>query len=543
MTTGNFRPRGLMVALMAASLSCKILGAQESEEPKFTTPPRPRASVRDELTISFSSGNMELDIRKAYLADEAQLFTALYEGLFSYHPSTMSPVPALAADWEVSEDKKQWTFTIRSDAKYWNGDPVTAEDFRAAWISQLSPARESPYSSLFDIIVGARNYRLGRQRDAARVGIEAPDSQTLIVRLTAPASFFPSMLCHHSFSPIHPSMLDKKDWSREPPISNGPFRIQEQDSSRIVMLKNAQYWDAANVALKKLTARFTKDADEASLLWNSGEVRWIIGDVNLDTLIDSSGISFNAMFATHYYFFRSANAPWNDYRVRRALSLALPWEEIRSIYALPADTLVYPISGYPEVNGLDTTDPEESVRLLIEAGFPQGLGLPELVIKITPSQDAERIAGLMTSAWAALGVKTRVQVVSYNQYFDAVKQNDYTIAFSTWIGDFPDPYTFLQMWRRDSNLNDAKYNDADYEKLMEKAMNEEGEQRLQTLAQAEELLLDRGVVLPIYYYPALNIVDTDELNGWYPNALDIHPFKYLAFRSLRPLPGVAMLPR
>ena len=149
----------------------------------------------------------------------------------------------------------------------------------------------------------------------------------------------------------------------------------------------------------------------------------------------------------------------------------------------------------------------------------------------------------MASAWTALGVKTRVQVVSYDKYFDAVKQNDYTIAFSTWIGDFPDPYTFLQMWRRDSNLNDAKYNAADYEKLMEKAINEEGEQRLQTLAQAEELLLDRSVVLPIYYYPALNIVDTDELNGWYPNALDIHPFKYMGFRSLRPLPGVAMLPR
>jgi peptide/nickel transport system substrate-binding protein/oligopeptide transport system substrate-binding protein len=532
-----------MVALIVAFLSCEILGAQESEEPKLTTPPRPRATVRDELTISFSSGNMELDIRKAYLADEAQLFTALYEGLFSYHPYTMSPVPALADHWEVSEDKKQWTFTIRNDAKYWNGDPVTAEDFRTAWLSLLSPARESPYSSLFDIIVGARNYRLGRQRDASRVGIEAPDAQTLIVRLTAPASFFPSMLCHHSFSPIHPSMLDKKNWNREPPISNGPFRIQEQDSSRIVMVKNDQYWDAENVALKKLTARFAKDADEASLLWNSGEVRWIIGNVNLDTLVDSSGISFNAMFATHYYFIRSVSAPWNDYRVRRALSLALPWEEIRSIYALPAGTLVYPIPGYPEVDDLDTTDPEESARLLGEAGFPQGVGLPELVIKITPSQDAARIVEFMTSAWTALGVKTRVQVVPYDQYFGAVKQNDYTIAFSTWIGDFPDPYTFLQMWRRDSNLNDAKYNDADYEKLMEKAMNEEGEQRLQTLAEAEKLLLDRGVVLPIYYYPALNIVDTDELNGWYPNALDIHPFKYLVFRSLRPLPGVAMLPR
>jgi peptide/nickel transport system substrate-binding protein/oligopeptide transport system substrate-binding protein len=351
------------------------------------------------------------------------------------------------------------------------------------------------------------------------------------------------MLCHHSFSPIHPSMLDKKNWSREPPISNGPFRIQEQNSSRIVMVKNERYWDARDVALKKLTVRFTKDANEASSLWNSGEVRWIAGDVNLDTLSDGSGISLNAMFATHYYFIRSASAPWNDYRVRRALSLALPWEEIRSIYYLPATTLVYPIPGYPEVEGIDTANPEESARLLAEAGFAQGVGLPELVIKITPSQDSARVAALMTSAWAALGVKARSQVVSWNEYSDSLKQNDYTIASTTWIGDFADPYTFLQMWRRDSNLNDAKYSDADYEKLMEKSMNEEGEQRLQTLAEAEKLLLDRGVVLPIFYNPALNIVDTDELDGWFPNALDIHPFRYLAFRNLQPLPGVALQPR
>jgi peptide/nickel transport system substrate-binding protein/oligopeptide transport system substrate-binding protein len=114
------------------------------------------------------------------------------------------------------------------------------------------------------------------------------------------------------------------------------------------------------------------------------------------------------------------------------------------------------------------------------------------------------------------------------------------VGSSTWIGDFADPYTFLQMWRKDSNLNDARHNDEDYEKLMEKSMLEEGETRLATLAEAEKLLLDRGSVLPISYSPAVNIVDVNELDGWFQNALDIHPFKYLSFKAFRPLPGVVM---
>jgi peptide/nickel transport system substrate-binding protein/oligopeptide transport system substrate-binding protein len=502
---------------------------------------RPRVYARDELTAAFSQGDVELDFRKSYLASEAQLFTALYEGLFSYHPFTMEPIPAAAEDWDLSEDKKQWTFIIREQARFWNGDPLRAEDFRAAWISLLDPRRNSPYSSLFDLIEGAREYRTGALRDSAQVGIETRGDKTLIVRLTAPASFFPNMLCHHSFSPIHPSMIDRENWSLEAPVSNGPFYIRERTEKQLVLAKNERYWEASRVSLNRIIIKYTGNGDEASRLWNSGEARWISGEVNIDALTDRSGIQVNAMFATHYYYIRSAKKPWNDYRVRRALVLALPWEEIRQGHFLPAKTLIYPIPGYPEVQGLDVTDGEEAQKLLAEAGYPRGTGLPDLVIKLSPSEEAARIGGLMAKAWKEqLGVPVRVEVVSHNQYFQSLKGNDYEVGSSTWIGDFADPYTFLQMWRRDSNLNDARHDDADYEQLMEKSMSEEGEQRWSTLAEAEKLLLERGTVLPISYSPAINIVDINELDGWFPNALDIHPFKYLSFRAFRPLPGVVL---
>ena len=524
---------------MALLMSCFCLFAM-AEEPDYTET-RPRASIRDELTVVFSKFEVELDFRKSYLASEAQLFTAIYEGLFSYHPFTMEPVPAAVSRWETSEDKKQWTFTLHNNARYWNGDPLQAEDFRSAWLSLLEPDRDSPYSSLFDIIEGAYEYRLGLQKDPLKVGISAPNNRTLLVRLNTPASFFPSMLCHHSFSPIHPSMLKKEDWANEAPLSNGPFYISEINEDQIVLLKNNNYWDVNNTALTKITLKFTDDGDDAAALWNSGTAHWISGDVNIEALRDKSGITFNPMFATHYYYIRSAQKPWDDSRIRRALTLVLPWDEIREGYYLPAKTLIFPMSGYPEINGLDSTNIEEAQALLEEAGYTRGVGLPGLVIRITPSMEAERISQLMAAAWFEnFGIPIKIDVVPFDRYFQSLKDNDYHIGSTTWIGDFADPYTFLQMWRRDSNLNDARYNDSDYETLMDRSMTEEGKKRWETLAEAEELLLSRGTVLPISYSPAINIVDTNEIDGWYPNVLDIHPFKYLSFKKLRSLPGVAM---
>jgi peptide/nickel transport system substrate-binding protein/oligopeptide transport system substrate-binding protein len=523
-----------ILAVVLIRLACFYAAAEEPEYAEI----RPRSSLRDELTVVFSKTELELDFRKSYFASEAQIYTAIYEGLFSYHPLTMEPIAAAASGWKVSDDKKEWTFTIRESAKFQNGDPVRAEDFRAAWLSLMEPGRDSPYSSLFDIIKGARDYRLGKIR-ANGVGISAPAEKTLVVQLNSPASFFPSMLCHHSFSPIHPSLLKKENWTDT--VSNGPFYIDKINEDSIVLVKNPNYWDAGRVSLKKLTVKYSEDGDEAAAMWNSGAGRWIQGDVNYDALTDRSGIEVNAMFATYYYYVRSAREPWNDYRLRRALSLVLPWQEIRQGHSLPATTLIHPLSDYPKIDGLDKSNIEEALSLMAEANHPKGVGLPELVIRITPSQEAERIAGLMAKAWfEILNIPVKIDIVSFRQYYQSVKQNDYDVGYTTWIGDFADPYTFLQMWCRDSNLNDALHNDSDYEALIEKSMNEEGIKRWETLAEAETLLLSRGNVLPISYSPAVNVIDSNEIDGWYPNVLDIHPFKYMSIKARSPLPGVVM---
>lgn len=511
-------------------------GEDQSDNGEYVVP-RPNVLNRDELTVVFSAGEWELDFRKSYLANEAQMFTALYEGLFSYHPFTMEPIPAVAGRWIVSEDKKEWTFTIRESARYWNGDPVMADHFRTAWLS-LIDMKDSPYSSLFDIIEGVKAYRNG-EADESAVAVECPDSRTLVVRLNAPASFFASMLCHHAFSPIHPDMLKLEDWKTHPPLSNGPFHIVEKTDNSFILARNELYWDASNVLLKKLIFHFAEDGEESAELWNSGKARWISGEVNFDSLNDNQGIVVNPMFATHYYFVRSLREPWNDWRIRRALTISLPWDQIREGHFMPAQTLIFPIPGYPEIEGADEQLLDEARKLLVEAGFAQGAGLPELVIRIPQSADAQRIAGIMATTWKEnLGIPVKVEVIPIGSYFLSLKDDNYDVGSSTWIGDFADPYTFLQMWTNASNLNDAKLNDEDFETLIDESMLQDGAERWKTLSEAEKLLLDRGTVLPISHSPAVNIVDLDEIAGWFPNALDIHPFKYLYYKAVKPLPGV-----
>ena len=501
---------------------------------------RPQPHTRDEIIVAFSRAPVQLDFRKSYLASEAQLFTAIYEGLFSYHPLTMEPVPAAASSWELSQDRRQWTFTIRPNARFHNGDPLRAEDFRAAWLSMIDPERNAPYSSLFDIIEGARDFRLGRG-DIESVGIFVPAERTLVVRLNSPVSFFPSMLCHHSFNPIHPSMIHEEDWSRRLPVSNGPFYIAEMNDDHIVFARNPYYWDAQRVSVRRIIIRFVDSGEEAAEMWNAGEVHWIHGAVNLDVLMDRGNIHVNAIFATHYYFIRSTREPWNDFRLRRALSLVLPWEEIREGHILPATTLIFPIPGYPRVQGLDTINVQEAQRLFAEAGFAGGAGLPEQVIRIPPSQEAMRISGLMAGAWSEiLGVQVRIDIVPFAQYLESLRLDDYDVGTITWIGDFADPWTFLKMWCSESNLNNANHNDAEFEALLDKSMTEEGARRWEILAEAEALLLYRGNVLPISFGLALNIINLNEIQGWYPNLLDIHPFKYMGFRERRPIPGVVL---
>lgn len=491
---------------------------------------------KNTLTVAFAKSRLELNPMISYTMTEAQLFTALFEGLVSYHPFSLEPIPATAQYWEISEDRLTYLFYLRDNARYWTGDRVTAEDFRDSWLTLLSLGEEAPYGSLFDIIKNAKPYRLGTLEDPEEVGVQALSDTILQITLEKPASHFLKILCHHSFSPVHPSVRTKLDWSSYSSFpGNGPFYIIRKNPDRMVLTKNNLYWGADNISVDRLEILFLDDPVEITDGFIEGDIHWAADGIITNKVSKRSSIIINALFATNYFFFTSRIEPWNNSTVRRGLCHLLPWNEIRSEEEvfIPAMSLVPPTPSYPQKEGITEQNIKEGLKLLNEAGYPQGQGLPPIRIAIPRGYEARRISGIMKENWekALEGAEVKVEEYDYPDYYNLMKSDDYTLGTITWIGDFADPLTFLQMWTSDSGLNDGKYSNPEYDDVIEEASFLFGRERYASLAEGEKILLEDSAVLPISHSPAVNLVNRDLISGWFPNPLDIHPFRFLSFRE------------
>ena len=495
-----------------------------------------------EFVVVYSPKKLVLDPLHIYTTMESELSTALYEGLLTYHPFTLAPIPGVAGRWEEADNGRIYRFYLREDALYSNGDPVNAGNFKDSWLRILDPGANAEYSFLFDVIQGARAYRMGENPE---LGIRVISEKILEVELEKPASHFLKLLCHLSFVPIHPNYLNKKNWdSAQSFVSNGPFYIVQRSDRELILRKNNLYWDRKNVEIDKIRVRFMEDAAEISRDYNQGLIDWA-NNWETALLEDRAKIVFNPMFATSYFYIVCAHPPWDDARVRRALALLTPWEEIRANQLLFATSrLIPPIPAYPEVEGIVKGDPNQAQSLLEEAGFPAGRGLPPFIIKVAQDSESEQIARVMAESWREqVALEVRIITFPYDQYLEEVKKDDYMMGSVTWIGDYADPLTFLQMWMESSNLNDARFSDPEFDRLIDASLGEEGVARYECLSQAEQILLSGAVVLPINHTPAFNLIDLEQVEGWFPNVLNIHPFKYIRFKAYSLPPGVALIER
>jgi oligopeptide transport system substrate-binding protein len=504
--------------------------------------PDKAAEKPHDFVFATLSGSLNFDPARAYTSLEAQVYTAIYEGLVVYHPMTLEPVPGAARRWEISEDGRFYRFYLREDGRFSNGDPVTAKVFRDSWFRVLDPKTGAEYSTFFDPIKGARAYRTGQLADPAQVGIRVVSDYVLEVELERPAPHFLKVLCHMAFVPIHPFYQRDQDWQKRGSIvGNGPFYVYEKSDNEIVFTRNNLYWGRNDVKLDRIVMRFLADPGAASEGFNQGLINWA---TNWDTgkLDDKTSVVFYPLFATSFYFFRSDREPWTNPKVRRALALLVPWDSVRTDQVFfPTSRLVHEIPGYPDVKRIEKTDREEALKLLADAGFPGGRGLPKLVFRVGAGSETERVANLIVAAWKeAIGLEAEVSPVDYDQYFASIKGEGYTIGQMTWIGDFLDPLTFLQMWTSDSNLNDARFRDSEYDRLVTEGSALTGEERYKKLGEAESIILSTGVIMPVSHQPSLNLIDTDKIGGWFPNLLDIHPFRNIDFKGPQMVPNVVV---
>ncbi|HAK45731.1 MAG TPA: peptide ABC transporter substrate-binding protein [Spirochaeta sp.] len=508
----------MLTIILGLLLSAAVLAATPSEN--------------NTLLVNYLSGDFQLDPAHSYTTTEAQIYSAVYEGLVSPHPLTLEPLPAAASHWVISSDGLTYTFFLRPEGKYWNGETVTAWDFSDAWFRLLDPDEDAEYSFMLDIIEGAYDYRSGNLTDKTEVGIKVITPLVLEIKLKEAAEYFLKVLCHHSFSPVNPLNIEEGKWKEgTSAVGNGPFYLYSKTDELAVFKKNILYWDSKKVKLSEIHLQFSNDAEANTAGFNNGEIHWAPTGVYIAELERAENLVTNPLFGTTYFYFTTHDAALADPDVRRGLSLILPWDRIRSPqnFFLPSSSLVPSIPGYRDVEGIEERDMRQALQLLHKAGYTKGSGIGTIKIRIPESRDSMYIAATMKQEWEKfLDIDVEIKVYPSGEYFDSLKESGYSMGTTSWIGDYADPLTFLQMWTAESNLNDSGFNDPIYDNLLKEAVKEKDtEARYKLMAEAEKLLLAGALVLPVENYPAFNAVNTDILHGWYPNVLDIHPFKYM----------------
>lgn len=485
----------------------------------------------------------ELNPQITSYAADSQLLSGLYEGLFTYNPKTLEPEYAVAIDFRISRDKKRWTFTINPNAFFSNGEKITAENVRDSWL-QLLATPEAPYSSLLDVILNAKEYRYG-ECTAEDVGIYTSGDSTLTIHLVKPANYLPRVLCHTAFSVIH----------RSPTVYSGAFYLDDCDGSTYILKKNPYYWDKENTHFEQITFLQSDDDVENAYYFNVGLVDWVTANIKTEKILDTKAMYLDAEFATNYLFFKhSSRRPsyvkagyssvWDFEEFRNALFEAMPWDSLRANTYVPATTLVFPLNGYPAVEGYSYTDSSEAVNLMKEARKKYQISDDEilpLVLDISEKSFPEEKLEALKKAFEPLGVELQIRTYPAAYYISSIANSDADLFCYVWIGDFADPLAFLELFRSESSLNDSGWNNKEYDELLELAAECVETERMKLLSQAESLLLDNYMVIPIQHPVSFNVINLNEIEGWYSNAFDIHPLKYLNKKTVScDLPNVVL---
>lgn len=507
------------------------------------------SGIRDQiLYVSNGPEPEDIDPHITTGLPESYIQYSLFEGLVSKHPATLEPVPGVAESWEVSNDETVYTFHLRDNARWTNGDPVTAEDFVYSWQRSLSPALASEYAYLLYPIKNAAAYNQGTLQDFSQVGVTAIDSHTLIVMLEMPTPWFLQLLDHHSAAPVHKTTIEKygafdrrgTDWTRpENFVGNGPFRLKQWSPNQVLVVeKNPLYWDAKNVRLNEIHYYVVENKQTEERMFRTGQIHMTLdGQVLTDRVPAYQAempdqIRIYPYLGVYYYLLNTTRPPFNDVRVRRAFSLAIDRQAITEKVILggkrPAGTFTPPdTAGY---NGGDHLqyDPEQARTLLAEAGYADGKGLPAVELLFNTHANHAKAAAALQQMWKQV---LNADVTLVNQewlvYLNNRVNMNYDIARAAWVADYADPESFLGMFASASGNNHTGWTDAEYDRLLSEARRTpEQAKRYEYYREAESILMEQMPVIPVYHEASINLVHPS-VQGLYRNSMTYYPFKYV----------------
>lgn len=485
---------------------------------------------------------------------EGRVERILFEGLVALDPQTLQPVPGQAYRWDVSPDGRTYTFHLRPGLVWSDGRPLTARDFAWSWRRALAPVTASRSAGLLYPIRGAEAVNRGDAGAAESLGIAAPDDSTFVVTLVDPTPYFLFLTSYNTFFPVPRPVVERwgAHWTDPDHIvSNGAFTLAfHRQNDRLVFRRNPRYWDVAHVPLDGIVGYALDDLSTATSLYKAGYLDWnpsgYIPSPFLPEVRRYDDYMTGEFQGTYFYSFNVTRPPFDDVRVRRALVLAVDRE------AITRDLLkgtrrawgrITP-SGYPGYEGPPQVrfDPDSARRLLAAAGFPGGRGFPKFAILFNTSEDHRRIAEAVQAMWRReLGVPCELQNMEWGSVQQATVSLRYDVARRSWIGDYLDPTSFLEMLRSGGGNNRTGWSDPRYDALLDAAARElDPAQRFRLLARAEQRALDAAVFVPIYHYSTHELVKP-YVRGIFHTALDVHPLRHVSidrgWRDHEPIAG------
>ena len=469
---------------------------------------------------------------------EHRIYYSLGEGLVSSNPETAEPAPGVAESWEVDESGLVYTFHLRKTT-WSDGVPITAQTFVDSWLRVLNPETAAPYAWFpADVIAGAAAYNSGEAGPEA-VKIKAVDDYTFQMEVIGAMPAIVSALSHYAFAivPLHAIEKNPDSWTQpENYVGNGPFVLEAWDpQEKLAAVKNDKYWDKDNVKLDRVVYIPTDDDNVGLNMYLNGEVDWapdvppaMLEEVKLkDDYINAPYLG------VYYYIFQMETEPLTDVRVRKALSMGIDRDTLVKKVTGAGETAAYsmvpPMAGYTPTPGVKGSI-EDAKKLLAEAGYPDGKGFPEIELLYNTSDRHQKIAEYVQEQWQKnLGVNITLKNQEWKTYLDTRKQGEFMVSRAGWIADYPDPSSFLEMFGSGKAMNGGKYSNPVFDKNMEEASRmAPGPERFAKLRKAEDVFIteDHGV-MPIYHYVSQNMIDTNKWGGWYPNAMDWHPTKFI----------------
>lgn len=513
---------------------------------------RPQAAA--DLTIVNGSEPESLDPAIVTGLSEMRITKALFEGLLRMEPVHARPVPGIAERWETSPDGTLWTFYLRSNAVWSTGQPITAEDFVYSWRRALAPETAADYAGQLFYIKNAEAYCIGELKDPSQVGVRARGPHVLEVELNHPLAFFLELCCFPTLAVVPRSVIEEHGdrWlmARPLPVS-GPYELETWSvNDKVRLRKNERYWDAANTRSATVDVLPIGSPNAALNLYESrvADVIWdkdLVPTELMDVVAKRPDFHTFDFLGTYFYRFNVTRKTFEDARVRRAFALATDKERLLRKLTQGGEKPAWHfvpggVANYEPPAGL-SFDPEAARRLLAEAGYPGGKGFPAVEYSFfaaaggAAKQQAKFAVELQEMWRKELGVKVGLRQIERKIFYSVQSRLDYDISASSWVGDYNDPNTFLDLYLSNSGNNRTGWRSAQYDRLVRAANREPDlQKRAGLFQQAERLLVEEDVpVVPLYFYIGFTFYRPEEITGIYPNLLDEHPIQYIGRKQFR----------